>query len=479
LQAAVVQEGSQSDVESSTTLLSSKDEEDVVDPASALKASVRAWHGKFSAHQLMSLQTGLKKFTLQPLRIGTGFSGCDIAWEVLKFLKDYWWNTFQLDIKMELSFCCESNLDKLEWLKSTHSECARVFRDMAELGKTRAVNMLTNKMELVPPVDLFLAGFVCVDRSKLNRNRANNINCVQDNSGKTGTSFHICASYIETNLPPAILLENVPDLQNKKPGHDDSDMDFILDWLRSRKYAASASVYDARDHGSIQARERLWFRAFLGDVDNEQKLNHCHAVCSACRIPPFSPTVFWGDNFGELSSATDWWVEDKGGSRTADPAFRDEHIAVFREAKLEYPPDFSKFDPALVKGIKPLEQRGREAVAYAESVEPWPEQMIVQFFDANMSIQYLVGASGDRDIWSDRCPTFASSSKIMARVELTDGERIWVLLPGFLLMRLVGWPTDLPDCENNKLMTSFAGNAFSAFSIGPILIGTLSVLSRV
>ena len=90
--------------------------------------------------------------------------------------------------------------------------------------------------------------------------------------------------------------------------------------------------------------------------------------------------------------------------------------------------------------------------------------------DCNLSMQYLIG-NGDKTILHTHCPTIAGSTKVWARVRLSESEKKWCLLPGWVLMRLVGYPGGLALSDDSRLMSSFAGNAFSAFTIGPVLMG--------
>lgn len=163
------------------------------------------------------------------------------------------------------------------------------------------------------------------------------------------------------------------------------------------------------------------------------------------------------------------------GCRVADPTCRDEHISAYREAELRYPPVLSDFDLALQDAVRPLGERMREMILYVEQTEPWAEIGVPQFFDANMSAKFLL--SSGKSVFSPRCPTLAASSKIWARVQVDARTRKWALLPGQLLMKLVGYPGKLPEAGNSSLMTSFAGNAFSGFTIGPFWMALMPALA--
>ena len=90
---------------------------------------------------------------------------------------------------------------------------------------------------------------------------------------------------------------------------------------------------------------------------------------------------------------------------------------------MPYPPYYSNMPVVMVRAMSPLEIRAREVVAYAEETEPWPEEFgTPQFMDCNLSMQYLIG-NGDKAIFQIRCPTIAASTKIWARVQLSESEK--------------------------------------------------------
>lgn len=240
-------------------------------------------------------------------------------------------------------------------------------------------------------------------------------------------------------------------------------------------YTTSMRVHDAAKHGSLAPRERLWIFGVLGTAaEHRDKVTTVHSVFNAMRIPTLSPKLFFGNNFEVFDEAVQEGVE-RGACRIADPACRDEHIEAYRQAELPYPPNLSEFPEGLREAVRPLTQRMKELVLFVEQTEPWLDESTPQFFDANQSAKFLLSANS---IFSDRCPTLASSSKIWARVQIDSQTRKWALLPGRVLMSLVGYPGRLHDADNSNLMASFAGNAFSAFTIGPLWIALMSAMAQ-
>lgn len=436
-----------------------------------LDFAIKEWHARLTTEGMLMLKDGLKGLAGKPLRVGTGFSGCDISYEVLKALSRFWHDSYNVSVPISLAFACECDLAKAAWLRAAHPECKAVFRDMAELCRAQAYNTVTGNFDLVPPVDLFLGGFVCTDKSRLNNKRAQHIQCVQNASAKTGGTFKMCFDFLKANRPHGFVLENVPEIANRKKG-EKSDLEFIVEQLTEIGYDVSTHMYQATEHGSLAERTRCWIRGIAQPARGQ--VAYCHRLMRTLVIPVVPCELFFGRDFVLFDSINDSW-ENKGGCRKEDPAFRDEHIKIFRESRLSYPPTWETVDAALLRALRPLEIRAREAVMYAEQTEPWAEVGKPQFFDCNMSLGFLVGSKGDRRVFSETVPTIATSSKVWSRVQLRCGEKKWCLLNGAALMRLVGWPGEIPDGHDHRLMTGFAGNAFSAFSVGPILIGYVSV----
>lgn len=114
-----------------------------------------------------------------PSDSGSGCSGSDVQFYTLKRMAVYWADTYDVHVNFVLTFACESDPAKRKWLTAQHPELSVLFSDMAVLAGTRALNWITGKQVLIPTVHIFVAGPVCSDRSRLNPNRAQTVNCVQ------------------------------------------------------------------------------------------------------------------------------------------------------------------------------------------------------------------------------------------------------------------------------------------------------------
>ena len=63
---------------------------------------------------------------------------------------------------LEHSWCCESCLWKVEWIRDNFPDCKRIFLDAADLATKMFVwDALSNQEQEVEPVDWLTFGFVC------------------------------------------------------------------------------------------------------------------------------------------------------------------------------------------------------------------------------------------------------------------------------------------------------------------------------
>ena len=149
---------------------------------------------------------------------------------------------------------------------------------------------------------------------------------------------------------------------------------------------------------------------------------------------------------------------------------------MFREERLDYPPDLeaSHVEDELKFAFSCLDQRMSELLYFAEMTETWNDEPgHAQYFDANLSAKYLCKVDSSK-IWSDVFPTITGGSIIVMRVRL--GRKRWVVLPGYVLLHLAGWPVQFSEerMMDNKLNTSLAGNCFSAYHFGPVFMSMMA-----
>ena len=124
-----------------------------------------------------------------------------------------------------------------------------------------------------------------------------------------------------------------------------------------------------------------------------------------------------------------------------------------------------------------LPQRSRELTYIMHRKWDMPDGVDYQFLDVNPSFE-RVSRSGDP--WFNRTiSTITGSMKAVVRHRVTtatSGSPAIIVRPvhGLELMSLAGWaPGDYAvyddSTANHATLSSLAGNAFSAYAIGPIL----------
>jgi hypothetical protein len=150
-------------------------------------------------------------------------------------------------------------------------------------------------------------------------------------------------------------------------------------------------------------------------------------------------------------------------------------------------------------------QRCHDVLVYCDKKFPftppavgeWPNQ----FLDFSKSLTRLVGTGGDTNPWMDSCPTFTATSQIAIRwgvkldggvssLESSAAEDPFAIgnapafrvvlrqLDGLELMQFIGFPFTAyrEGFPTHAQATSLAGNAFSAFAVGPCLLAAITVM---
>lgn len=119
-----------------------------------------------------------------------------------------------------------------------------------------------------------------------------------------------------------------------------------------------------------------------------------------------------------------------------------------------------------------LPTRAREVVYLAHRIWEMPDDIDVQFMDANVSWERLVKLS--RGPWSSTMFTMVGSMRPVVRRRM-DGGVVVRILHGKEALAMVGWSRNdyaTDTAVEHHTLLSLAGNAFSAYSVGPILLAT-------
>jgi hypothetical protein len=110
---------------------------------------------------------------------------------------------------VEFQFAC----DKEVWIQDMlqHSlGCNTVFADIDDMGGATAFDTVTMHAKAIPAVDLDFTGWVCVDGSILNPSRKDKLQCMAEQTGASGGSFHGYQKFMGRHKPILGIGENVP-----------------------------------------------------------------------------------------------------------------------------------------------------------------------------------------------------------------------------------------------------------------------------
>lgn len=146
---------------------------------------------------------------------------------------------------------------------------------------------------------------------------------------------------------------------------------------------------------------------------------------------------------------------------------------------MAWPPSIADF-PVFAAISEKVGERCAQSVFYCHSQWP-PKEATWEFYDCQMQLPWKVrSAEEPRSPWRTHCPTIAGSSKIAIRKLVGDTLTLRLMHP-IEMMRVMGWDLDhwangprvWSDVITPDLVTSLAGNAFSAFAFTPLFSAAL------
>lgn len=132
----------------------------------------------------------------------------------------------------------------------------------ANFGETPHGDITKIKSEDIPPFNILLAGFPCQPFS--------NAGLKKGFADIRGTMFFEIAKIIKHHKPEVVFLENVKGFRNHDKGRT---FQTIKDTLDKMDYEVFDDVFNARDFGVPQNRERIYIICF-----NKKKLNKINFV---------------------------------------------------------------------------------------------------------------------------------------------------------------------------------------------------------
>jgi site-specific DNA-cytosine methylase len=447
----------------------------------SIQIACKRWHAGLSATSLLKLQAAVELLvTWSPVQVGTLFSGSDIVMHVLDAFAREWKIIFDKDVVFHARLQCESDEEVQHFLLNVFGEGVQgphLFKDAAHLQSLSAFCERTKSVVVVPPLHMVIAGVVCVDRSPLSTKSSSMVNCVQNGTGTTGESASLLLGFIDKCRPDIVVLECVKGLAQKVSSVALSDSEYIAQEFASRDYGCLEAAVAAENHGSQARRLRLYWPALKG---RDIRLADVQTAIAETKIGKL-PLECFIDKSAQEQEDIELFMEDEMLNSTRAAKRPKESF----KADLIWPPtkkDWKSLPKSMRDGIEisgqRISERQKEVLYYLEKTEPYASHGNPQWVNILLSMEFLIGQDGTREAYSDEIPTLTTKAQIwMRQCEGDDPEDVFHrLLSGENMMELIGWDrcfyNGSSDRFSQKLLTHLAGNAFSAFGIGPILLAT-------
>ena len=468
-----------------------------------LDKAIAHYHSRIPLSTLRRWHENIREFCMQAsvsgvIKTGSGCTGCDIFSHVVTHVTEYWRSNFVLPQLGEVQnvLCSEIHEEKQKILNAEFN-ISLLVPDICQFHDAKVQNVAPHGdgLEFLPHVGVYGAGFCCTDLSKMNRGRKDLKGVVSQRSGKTGTTLDACIIYIVKARPLASFLECVPEMDQDFQDLDGSitnGSDIVEARLESDNFTVLVSCFNCAHYGSAADRVRWW--ALVIDALPKLYKN----IISANFEDTFAALTMDSMDIGEFMLGDEdefmaWTAEQpldkkkKGGK--AEPDYTVEHEQIFLVHGIKWPPRCDRYRHILdVCNRKPREA---ELAFLADSLFPETEVGVPRYFDANHSTQRLFNPQHDsdektlkmkiRNPWRVRVPTLTCKSCIVMRTKNENGDVVVTQIHPIEKMQLIGW--DRSFYKNGKkgmweyctgdLLSDFAGNAWSAFAIAPLLISLL------
>ena len=237
---------------------------------------------------------GIRRLACRSWSVGTACSGTDSAIKVLEQIgRSSGW-------EFTHTFSCELDTDKQAWVRENCPNVPFIFPDICELHTGRCVDVISGVEVDVPPVDIFIAGFVCKSVSSENTQRGTHAACIAEGTGKTGTTFDGLRRYVQNVRPKLVICENVPGLLKRNRGSE-SQLHSVARVFESLGYHFAHKLLDARSYLVPQRRHRVWMWAIRSDVSAARAAEHTAAILTQMGRPaPLSLTAFLAAADGDV-----------------------------------------------------------------------------------------------------------------------------------------------------------------------------------
>eukprot|EP00973_Karenia_brevis_P006237 849376-Karenia_brevis.AAC.2 len=150
--------------------------------------------------------------------------------------------------------------------------------DIGQLMLFKAPNLREEgKTAMVRFPDIFVSGFSCLAKTKLNMHSAKNKSCIQrgDCSAQTTVTYQGVRNFMKRARPLWTCLENLVSLDELGEDMAISDAEYILQDMGKEQFQAAALDVECAEYGSWPVRKRKFF-SMLDGISPRNKALHFH-----------------------------------------------------------------------------------------------------------------------------------------------------------------------------------------------------------
>ena len=242
------------------------------------------------------------------LTMGTACSGSEILATFVPHLEKAMETLLNVKVRIIHTWSCEAHPHKCEWIKINFPDIQHIFMSIEDLATDHAYDYKTGTRIKPPKVHIYAAGTSCRDASRFNIHQLERRGSISQGDHSTGLTFMAFAASVQALEPEVVLLENVPSMKDKKKPpkkkpktvnadgaasppssaealQDDpalsfeaevatpalgveenkdevpdlrSNYDLVKEALNAMGYVFCSSIFDGRQVGIPQRRERLY-----------------------------------------------------------------------------------------------------------------------------------------------------------------------------------------------------------------------------
>ena len=406
---------------------------------------------------------GLKRRGASVVRVGTFFSGTEVARHSMETCFALWGQLYNVTLEVEHVF----SIEHTGWIRDfirQHFKPRHLFDCVLKMAADgwRGTDLLTGQRGVsLPDIDILFAGFECDDASTLNTSRGMSGNEVEFGLGRTGGTGLVTLHFVVSRRCRA-LLENLKTIGA-------ANIRFIIKFCNEHLMLVLCPMMSAIRYGAPMRRERQWFyiTPVTSPIDQLAEEYEPPAwevkffdtlTCMQIEPIPLADFLLPEDDNG-LAAHIARCGSAEPTEQTDKDRYKQDHVTMYVEAGLLWPPRLPTW---FMDRLGYLTARYREVAWYYVCLARRQAQEHEWVHDLNLSLGWNSTAK-------DSCPCATCLSTFL----LTQRLRV---ISWWEAMRMQGWLVHRIDilALSQRTGMELAGNAFSGFVINPLLVASLA-----